>query len=354
MNTINQLLASLYETKGSDLHLVSQMPPLIRRRGEIIPVMDTAMVSNQDIESLIYPILNKERQIYFDQHHDLDFAYALEGLARFRVNLFHDINGIGAVFRIIPDHIPHPESLHIPNHVLQFSTIKKGLILVTGPTGSGKSTTLACLIDLINQNENRHILTIEDPIEFIHYAKNCRITQREIHVHTPSFEKALRSALRQDPDVILVGEMRDKETIQMALTAAEMGILVFGTLHTNGSYKAIHRIIDVFPSGEKNQIRTMLASSLMGIISQQLIKDVSESGQVPLFETVFITQGIRSTIRDGKTYQIPSLIEATKHPLTQTLKNEIQRIYEQGMISNETFKKLSILYQSAEIEGEFP
>jgi twitching motility protein PilT len=263
----------------------------------------------------------------------LDFAYEIPNVARFRANYFYQKRGLGAVFRIIPSKILSVEELNLPETVLKFTRLSRGLVLVTGPTGSGKSTTLAAMIDYININRKEHILTIEDPVEFVHKNKNCLVNQREVLTHTGSFSMALRAALREDPDVILVGEMRDLETIELAITAAETGHLVFGTLHTNSAAKTVDRIIDAFPSDRQAQIRTMLSESLKGVISQQLLKRADKPGRVASVEILYVNSAVANLIREGKTFQIPSVIQTGKGDGMQLMDQSIMDYLMKKVIS---------------------
>jgi len=282
---------------------------------------------------LLFEIISDEQREKFLQKKDLDFAYEIPNVARFRANYFYQKRGLGAVFRIIPSKILSVEELNLPETVLKFTRLSRGLVLVTGPTGSGKSTTLAAMIDYININRKEHILTIEDPVEFVHKNKNCLVNQREVLTHTGSFSMALRAALREDPDVILVGEMRDLETIELAITAAETGHLVFGTLHTNSAAKTVDRIIDAFPSDRQAQIRTMLSESLKGVISQQLLKRSDKPGRVASVEILYVNSAVANLIREGKTFQIPSVIQTGKGDGMQLMDQSIMDYLMKKVIS---------------------
>ncbi len=311
MASIDALFKMMKEQGASDLHLSTSAPPIFRLHGDLEP-LDFKALSHEELKGIIYEILSEKQIKEFEERHDLDFAYSVPGLARFRGNILLQHKGIAAVFRIIPSKILSVEELGLPEGVTKFTQLKKGLVLVTGPTGSGKSTTLAAMIDHINNTRKDHILTLEDPLEFIHENKQSLFNQRQIGEHTDSFTAALRAALREDPDVILVGEMRDLETISLAMTAAETGHLVFGTLHTNSAAKTIDRIIDAFPRDGQAQIRTMLAESLKGVICQQLLKTTDGKGRVAALEILVGTPAISNLIREGKTFQIPSIIQTAR------------------------------------------
>ncbi|GFE56918.1 type IV pilus twitching motility protein PilT [Geobacter sp. AOG1] len=311
MARIDGLFKMLKDQGASDLHLSTGSPPIFRLHGEMEKSNFKAL-SHEETKSILYEILTERQKRDFEEKHDLDFAYEIPGLARFRGNMFLQHKGIAAVFRIIPSKILSADDLGLPEGVRKMTNLKKGLVLVTGPTGSGKSTTLAAMIDLINSTRREHILTLEDPLEFIHPSKLSLLNQRQIGEHSESFTAALRAALREDPDVILVGEMRDLETISLAMTAAETGHLVFGTLHTNSAAKTIDRIIDAFPRDSQEQVRTMLSESLRGVICQQLLRTADGKGRVPALEIMVGTPAIGNLIREGKTFQIPSIIQTAK------------------------------------------
>ncbi len=312
MARIDKLLTILLQRQGSDLHLRSSLVPFIREHGEVHPLADQQPLSPDQCRELIAEILPERNRAKFEADWDTDFSYEVSGLGRFRVNVLHDRNGIGAVARTIPMKPLTAEQLNLPAVVRELCYLKKGLIVVTGPTGSGKSTTLAAMIDLINRTRSDHIITIEDPIEFIHIPQKCVVTQREVHVHTRSFATALRAALREDPDVVLVGEMRDLETTEIAIEMAEMGHLVLGTLNTNTAASSVDRIIDVFPADRQNQIRWMLASSLKGVIAQTLCKRADGKGRIAVMEILLVTTGIAANIRDSKTHQITAAMRIGK------------------------------------------
>lgn len=308
MATIDDLFRLMVEQKASDLHLTSGAPPFLRLHGNMSP-LNYRQLSNQDVQALIFEILTEKQKKAFVEKWELDFAYVVEGLGRFRCNVFMQRKGLGAVFRTIPEKIKTAQELNLPAVITDMTDVDRGLILVTGPTGSGKSTTLAAMIQHINSTRETHILTVEDPIEFVHPNLKSLVNQREVGSHTKTFTNALKAALREDPDIIMVGELRDLETISLALTAAETGHLVFGTLHTSSAAKTIDRIIDVFPQGQQGQIRTMLAESIRGIVAQSLFTRADGQGRVAAFEIMKGTKAIANLIREGKVYQIPSIIQ---------------------------------------------
>lgn len=328
---ITELLAFSVKNAASDLHLSAGQPPMIRVDGEIrrinVPEMD-----HKEVQQLIYDIMNDKQRKDYEEHLEGDFSFEVPNLARFRVNAFNQQRGAGAVFRTIPSTILTLEQLGCPSIFKDISSLPRGLILVTGPTGSGKSTTMAAMIDHKNKDEYGHILTIEDPIEFVHENKKCLINQREVHRHTLSFDAALRSALREDPDVILVGEMRDPETISLALSAAETGHLVFGSLHTSSAAKTVNRIIDVFPGGEKEMVRSMLSESLQAVISQTLVKKIG-GGRVAAHEIMLGTPAIRNLIRENKVPQMFSVIQTSQNVGMQTLDQNLLQLVKQGLIT---------------------
>jgi len=311
MARIDGLFRALKEQGASDLHLSTGAPPIFRLHGEMVPQKFKSL-SHDELKVILYEILSEPQREVFEDKKDLDFAYEVPGLARFRGNMLMQHRGIAAVFRIIPTKILSADDLGLPEGVRKMTKFKKGLVLVTGPTGSGKSTTLAAMIDLINETRREHIITLEDPLEFIHPNKLSLINQRQVGEHTNSFTSALRAALREDPDIILVGEMRDLETISMAMSAAETGHLVFGTLHTNTAAKTIDRIIDAFPKDAQEQVRTMLSESLKGVVCQQLLKRADGHGRIAALEIMLGTPAIGNLIREGKTFQLPSIIQTAK------------------------------------------
>lgn len=310
MATIDDLFRLMVEQKASDLHITSGAPPFLRLHGNMVP-LNYRQLSNQDVQGLIFEILSEKQKKSFVEKWELDFAYVVEGLGRFRCNIFMQRKGLGAVFRTIPEKIKTAQELNLPSSITDLVDADRGLILVTGPTGSGKSTTLAAMIQHINSSREAHILTVEDPIEFVHPNLKSLVNQREVGSHTKSFTNALKAALREDPDIILVGELRDLETISLALTAAETGHLVFGTLHTSSAAKTVDRIIDVFPSGQQGQIRTMLSESIRGIVAQSLFTRADGQGRVAAFEIMKGTKAIGNLIREGKIHQIPSIIQTS-------------------------------------------
>ncbi len=332
---IQQLFKLMVENNASDLHLTAGTSPGIRVHGEIIRVK-TPPLSGEDTKRLIYQILSEDQKNEFEKKLELDLSSGIKGLARFRANVFNSKGAVAAVFRIIPSIIPDFKSLGLPNTLLKMTDATNGLILVTGPTGSGKSTTLAALLDYLNQNEAGHIITLEDPVEFVHSHKGCLVNQREIGSDSLSFGSALKSLLRQDPDIVLVGELRDVETIEAALTIAETGHLVFGTLHTNSCVQTINRIINVFPSHQQGQVRTLLSFVLQGIVAQQLIKKTWEKGRVAAMEILVPTPGIRNLIREDKVHQIYSQMQIGQDKTgMQTMNQALKKFIDSGAISAE-------------------
>lgn len=308
MATIDELFKLMVEQGASDLHITSGAPPFLRIHGNMVP-LNYRELSSQDVQGLIFEILSEKQKRAFVERWELDCAYTLQGTGRFRCNIFMQRKGLGAVFRIIPEKIRTTQELGLPAGLMDMIDCDKGLILVTGPTGSGKSTTLAALIHHINLTRESHIITVEDPIEFVHTNAKCLVNQREVGSHTKSFANALKSALREDPDILLVGELRDLETISLALTAAETGHVVFATLHTNSAAKTIDRIIDVFPAGQQQQIRTMLAESLRGVVAQTLFARADGQGRVAAYEIMKNNKAISNLIREGKIHQIASAMQ---------------------------------------------
>ncbi|MFA4043371.1 MAG: hypothetical protein HZRFUVUK_000136 [Candidatus Fervidibacterota bacterium] len=331
---IDDLLRIVVEKNASDLHLCVGVPPVLRIDGKLYrtPFMPAEPAQTQ---RLIYEILTDDQIQRFENELELDFSYSLQNIARFRVNVFKDRGNVAAAFRLIPRRIPSIRELGLPVILEELILKPRGLILVTGPTGSGKSTTLAAMIDHLNNTDSRHVITIEDPIEYMHTHKKCIINQREIGQDTLSFAKALRSALREDPDVILVGEMRDLETIATAITAAETGHLVLATLHTNNAAETIDRIIDVFPAEQQAQIRVQLSNNLVAVLSQQLLPRASGRGRVAAMEIMIATPAIRNLIREGKTHQIPSIIQTSGEFGMQTMDQALRDLYLQGIITYE-------------------
>jgi twitching motility protein PilT len=309
---IDRLFHAMCAVNASDLHLSTGMPPLVRKDGEIRVLDDRAASLNpEDVVQLLEPVMPEKNREEFERRHDTDFAYEISGLGRFRANVFMDRKGRGAVFRVIPSKILTAEELGLSPHILQLCRLNKGLVLVTGPTGSGKSTTLCAMIDYINRSRGDHIITIEDPIEFVHENKKCLLNQREVHTHTDSFKDALRAALREDPDILLVGEMRDLETVAIAIETAETGHLVFGTLHTTTAASTVDRVIDQFPTDRQAQIRIMLSESLKAVVAQTLCKKIG-GGRVAALEVLIVTSAVSNLIREGKTFQIPSMMQVGK------------------------------------------
>ena len=338
---IKELLIITKEKDASDLHLNVGVPPVLRINGKL-EKLNLPELTQEDTHNMIYSILNEKQETDFEKCGELDLSYELANLARFRVNVFKHRRGEGAAFRLIPEKIKTLSELNLPSILSTFTDKDKGFVLITGPTGSGKSTTLAALIDIINKKRYDNIITIEDPIEFVHYHQNCLISQREIGSHTKSFASALRSALREDPDVILVGEMRDLETISMALTAAETGHLVFSTLHTISAAETIERIIDVFPPHQQNQVRMQLAGTILGIIAQTLLPTLDEKGRVPAIEVMIANPAIRNLIREGKVHQIPSTIQTSKKEGMQSLDQSLKDLVREDKISREEAIKKAI------------
>lgn len=332
---IDKLLAYIKENKGSDLHISCGVPPKMRASGELEDVRGAPALSEDLVMSLLQEVLHQERWSEFTSSGDLDFAYEVSNVARFRVNYSFDNKGASAVFRIIPTEIPALSSLGLPSSVENLAHLDHGLVLVTGPTGSGKSTTLAGLIDTINSTYSRHIVTIEDPIEFVHTPKRCVITQREVGVHTDDFSAGLKAAMRLDPDVILVGEMRDRITIQMALTAAEMGSLVFATLHTNSAAKTIDRIVDAFPVDQQGQTRSMLAESLAAVVSQILVPRSDRPGRVVAVEVLMANAAVANAVREGRSTKIVSIIQTGKKSGMQAMDECLLEHVGNGLISPE-------------------
>jgi twitching motility protein PilT len=330
---IAQLLQFGVKNKASDLHLSAGVPPMIRVDGDVRRINMPAL-EHKDVYDMVYDIMNDKQRKDYEEFLECDFSFEIPGLARFRVNAFNQNRGAGAVFRTIPSKILSLEQLNAPNIFKEIAETPRGIVLVTGPTGSGKSTTLAGIINHINENEPGHILTIEDPIEFVHESKKCLINQREVHRDTLGFNEALRSALREDPDVILVGEMRDLETIRLALSGAETGHLVFGTLHTSSAAKTIDRIVDVFPAAEKEMVRSMLSESLRSVISQTLCKKVG-GGRVACHEIMIGTPAIRNLIREGKIAQMYSAIQTGQAIGMQTLDQNLMDNVRKGFITKE-------------------
>ena len=333
---IQQLFKLMVESGASDLHLTVGTPPGIRVNGSIVRVKIPALTAN-DSKRLIYQILSEEQKNEFEKHLELDLSFGIKGLARFRANVFFSKGGVAAVFRLIPSIIPDFKTLNLPRILLEMTDTTNGLILVTGPTGSGKSTTLAALIDALNENEAGHIITLEDPVEFVHPHKSCIVNQREIGSDSLSFANSIKSLLRQDPDIVLIGEMRDAETIEAALTIAETGHLVFGTLHTNSCVQTINRVINVFPSDQQDQIRTLVSFVLQGVVSQQLIAKSFEPGRAASMEIMIPTPAIRNLIREDKIHQIYSQMQIGQDKTGMiTMNQSLAKLVERGVIDTDT------------------
>ncbi|MAA66419.1 MAG: twitching motility protein PilT [Alteromonadaceae bacterium] len=330
---ITELLAFSAKQGASDLHLSAGLPPMIRVDGDVRRI-NLPPMEHKDVHGLIYDIMNDKQRKDYEEFLETDFSFEVPGVARFRVNAFNQNRGSGAVFRTIPSKVLTMEDLGMGQVFKDVSSVPRGLVLVTGPTGSGKSTTLAAMLDYINDSRYEHVLTIEDPIEFVHESKKCLVNQREVHRDTLGFNEALRSALREDPDIILVGELRDLETIRLALTAAETGHLVFGTLHTTSAAKTIDRIVDVFPAEEKSMVRSMLSESLQAVISQTLMKKVG-GGRIAAHEIMIGTSAIRNLIREDKVAQMYSSIQTGSAVGMQTLDQCLQRMLQKGQITRE-------------------
>jgi twitching motility protein PilT len=334
MAWLDKLLVKVRDAGASDLHFSSDLVPMYRVDGTMRPIEGHPVTTPEDVRKHLKEIAPELNWNEFCEIHDTDFAYPLEGVGRFRANYFEELRGCGAVLRLIPSKIPTPEELNLPKAMLDLCTLHKGLVLVTGPTGSGKSTTLAAMMDQVNRTREEHIITIEDPVEFVYTNKKCLVNQREVHRHTESFKKALRAALREDPDIVLVGELRDLETVEIAIETAETGHLVFGTLHTTTAASTVNRIVDQFPADRQRQIRTMLADSLRGVISQTLCKRIGK-GRIAAMEILLVNSAISANIRDGKTHQIPSSIQMGRAQGMQALNDALLSHVLSGIITPE-------------------
>ena len=334
MAKIDAFFQLMHEQGASDLHLVAGSQPILRVHGDMERVKYKAL-KNDELKAMLYEIAPENKIKVFEETGDVDFAYEIPNLARYRANYFQQKWGVGAVFREIPSTILTAEQLGLPKVITKLSMLHKGMVLVTGPTGSGKSTTLAAMMDYVNRNKKSHIITVEDPVEFVHKSQSCIVNHREVGVHTKGFKSALRGALREDPDIILVGEMRDLETIELALEAASTGHLVFGTLHTQSAAKTVDRIIDVFPAHQQPQIRTTLSESLKGVIAQNLFKRIDKKGRMAVLEVLVVTPAVSNLIREGKTFQIPSAIQTGKKFGMQSLDDAILIALEAKKISPE-------------------
>ncbi len=338
MAQIDELFKIMLQQDASDLHLTAGEPPYFRVNGEMVRTQHKILTSD-DLKVLLFEILSEKQKKQFIDKWELDCAYSIPNVGRFRCNIFMQRRGLGAVFRSIPTKILTLEQLGMPTSLTQLADVKRGLIVVTGPTGSGKSTTLSALINHINVNESKHILTVEDPIEFVHNSAKSLVNQREVSSHTKSFPNALKAALREDPDIILVGEMRDLETIQLAISAAETGHVVFGTLHTNSAVKTIDRIIDVFPEGQQGQIQTMLAESLRGVVAQSLLPRADKPGRVAAIEVLINNAAVANLIREGKSYQIPSAMQTGRAEGMFTLDMYLKELVSKGLVTQEEASK---------------
>ena len=339
---LTQLLAFTMQNDASDLHLSAGSPPIIRTSG-LMKRVKADPLSSDDIRTMLYSVMTEDQRAEYEKNMEIDFAIALGEKARFRVNGFTTRLGASAVFRTIPTEVPTMEQLGLPPVMRRFSELEKGIILVTGPTGSGKSTTLASMVNHINSTMSKHILTIEDPVEFFHQSKKSLVNHREVGTDTNSFARALKSALREDPDVILVGEMRDYETISLALTAAETGHLVFATLHSNSASKTIDRVIDVFPTGDKEMVRAMLASSLQGVVAQTLVRKADGQGRVGAFEILVGTNAVRNLIRENQIPQMYSMMQTGSRYGMITMQDSIADLFEAGIIDKEEARRATLL-----------
>lgn len=346
MARIDAFFKLMHDQGASDLHLVSGQPPALRLRGDIERIKYKVM-ENDDLKSMLYEIAPEHKVKVFEETGDVDFGYEIPGVARYRANFFMQKYGVAAVFRQIPEQIMTADQLGLPAVVSKLASLPRGLVLVTGPTGSGKSTTLAAIIDEANKTRKDHIITVEDPVEFVHKSQGCIVNHREVGLHTKTFKAALKGALREDPDIILVGEMRDLETISLAIEAASTGHLVFGTLHTSSAPKTVDRVIEVFPSSEQAQIRSTLSDGLRAVIAQVLFKRIDKKGRCPALEILIANPAVRNLIREGKTHQINSMIQTGKKYGMQLLDDAIMELFNKGWISGEE------AYMKANDKGKF-
>ncbi|MBN1297653.1 PilT/PilU family type 4a pilus ATPase [bacterium] len=333
MARLDSFLQLVLEQQASDLYIISGAPPMIRYNGDLIPIR-YRVLSDSETKRFLFEIISDNQRTHFEQYQDMDFSYEIPSTGRFRVNYFVDSRGVGGIFRIIPAHIKSIDELQLPSQLKKFAYLDNGLVLVTGPSGSGKTTTLAAIIRELNVRTRKHIITIEDPIEYIHNQEKCAISQREVGSHTKSFHEALRSALRESPDVILVGELRDIETISLAMTCAETGTLIFGTLHTQSCGKTVDRIIDAFPKDSQEQVRTMLSITLKGVVAQQLIKTADRTGRIAALEILMGSTALGNLIRENKTFQIDTLIQSTESEKTgmQSMDRALVNLLKDGRI----------------------
>ncbi len=331
MPRIDEIFKLIQEQGASDLHISAGAPPMIRLHGELQPVEQEALTAEL-VEDLLFEIMRPDVRAEFDRENSVDFSYEVPGVARMRANIFRQRDGLAAAFRMLPTAILTAEQLGLPQQILGLTDRSKGLVVVTGPPGTGKSTTLAAMVDHINQSRRQHIITVEDPVEFVHRNKGCLVNQREVGRHTPSFASALRAALREDPNVILVGEMRDLETMELAVTAAQTGTLVLGTLHTPSAAQTVDRIIDSFPVEQQQQIRSMLGDSLQGVVAQRLVKKADGTGRVAALEILLCTPAIASLIRDRKTFQIPSVMQTGKRDGMQLMDDALAGLVREGLV----------------------
>ncbi|MBI5838316.1 MAG: type IV pilus twitching motility protein PilT [Candidatus Eisenbacteria bacterium] len=331
MPRIDEIFRLIQEQGASDLHVAAGAPPMIRLNGELQPV-EQQVLAPELVEDLLFEIMRPDVRAEFDTENSVDFSYEVPGVVRMRANIYRQRNGLAAAFRMLPTSILSAEQLGLPPHVLGLTERSKGLVVVTGPPGTGKSTTLAAMIDHINQSRRQHIITVEDPVEFVHANKGCLVNQREVGRHTPSFASALRAALREDPNVILVGEMRDLETMELAVTAAQTGTLVFGTLHTPSAAQTVDRIIDAFPVEQQQQIRSMLGDSLQGVVAQRLVKKADGTGRLAALEILIGNPAIAALVRDRKTFQIPSVMQTSKREGMQLMDDALAALVREGRV----------------------